>query len=60
MACAARMARRWMSSSSDTAPTFDRIVLPYVENLKQLGVNARYNRVDPAQYRRASAISTGT
>jgi microcin C transport system substrate-binding protein len=30
--------------------TFDRIVLPYVENLKQLGVNAVYNRVDPSQY----------
>jgi microcin C transport system substrate-binding protein len=32
------------------SPTFDRIVLPYIENLKQLGVNARYNRVDGSQY----------
>ena len=29
---------------------FDRIINPYIENLKQLGVNARYNRVDPSQY----------
>ncbi|AZQ68579.1 ABC transporter substrate-binding protein [Silicimonas algicola] len=30
--------------------SFDRILLPYVENLKALGVNITYNRVDPAQY----------
>ncbi len=30
--------------------SFDRILLPYVENLKTLGVNITYNRVDPAQY----------
>ncbi|MGR3342736.1 MAG: extracellular solute-binding protein [Paracoccaceae bacterium] len=29
---------------------FDRIINPYVENLKALGVNARLNRIDPAQY----------
>ncbi len=29
---------------------FDRILLPYVENLKTLGVNVAYNRVDPSQY----------
>ena len=34
----------------EDSPTFDRIILPYVENLKQLGVNATYERVDPAQY----------
>ncbi|MEM9707791.1 MAG: extracellular solute-binding protein [Pseudomonadota bacterium] len=28
----------------------DRIILPFIENLKSLGVNARYNRIDPAQY----------
>jgi microcin C transport system substrate-binding protein len=33
-----------------TSPSFDRIINPYIENLKQLGVNARYNRVDPSQY----------
>lgn len=32
------------------SPTYDRIFQPYVENLKRLGVNARYNRVDLAQY----------
>jgi len=30
--------------------TFDRIILPFVENLQRLGVDATYNRVDPAQY----------
>ncbi len=30
--------------------SFDRILLPYVENLQALGVNAVYNRVDPSQY----------
>lgn len=32
------------------SPTFDRIIMPYIENLKQLGVDAIYNRVDPSQY----------
>ncbi|RPE66492.1 microcin C transport system substrate-binding protein [Pacificibacter maritimus] len=32
------------------APNFDRIIVPYVENLQALGVNAVYNRVDPNQY----------
>ena len=30
--------------------SFDRIILPYVENLKALGVNVTYNRIDPAQF----------
>ena len=30
--------------------SFDRILLPYVENLKALGVNITYNRIDPSQY----------
>ncbi|NNE87926.1 MAG: ABC transporter substrate-binding protein [Silicimonas sp.] len=30
--------------------SFDRIILPYVENLKALGVNVVYDRIDPAQY----------
>lgn len=34
----------------EDTPTFDRIILPYIENLKALGVDAVYNRVDPAQY----------
>ncbi len=32
------------------SPTFDRIIVPYIDNLKRLGVEASYNRVDPAQY----------
>ncbi|MDJ1006447.1 MAG: extracellular solute-binding protein [Paracoccaceae bacterium] len=30
--------------------SMDRILLPYIENLQALGVNATYNRIDPAQY----------
>lgn len=30
--------------------SMDRIILPYIENLKTLGVDAKYNRIDPAQY----------
>ncbi len=33
-----------------TSQSFDRIITPYIENLQRLGVNARYNRVDPSQY----------
>ncbi|MEQ3624375.1 MAG: extracellular solute-binding protein [Celeribacter sp.] len=29
--------------------SFDRIIQPYIANLQQLGVNAKYERVDPAQ-----------
>ena len=32
------------------SPTFDRIVNPYVENLRQLGIDAKLERVDNAQY----------
>jgi microcin C transport system substrate-binding protein len=31
---------------------FERIILPYVENLKRIGVNASLRSVDPAQYER--------
>ncbi|MBV7408496.1 extracellular solute-binding protein [Maritimibacter sp. DP1N21-5] len=31
-------------------PSFDRIINPYIENLQQLGVNAKLERVDTAQY----------
>lgn len=34
----------------ESNPSFDRILVPYVENLKRLGVDAVYNRVDDAQY----------
>ncbi len=33
----------------EDSPTFDRVINPYVENLQRLGVNARLERVDPAQ-----------
>jgi microcin C transport system substrate-binding protein len=33
-------------------PAFERIILPYVENLKKIGVNASLRMVDPAQYER--------
>lgn len=31
-------------------PTFDRIVNPYLENLRDIGVNARLDRIDSSQY----------
>jgi len=31
---------------------FDRIIVPYIENLKRIGVDASLRRVDPAQYER--------
>ena len=34
----------------ETRQAFDRIVNPYIENLKRLGVNIVYNRVDPSQF----------
>lgn len=34
----------------NNSPAFDRIINPYVENLKKLGIEATHTRVDPAQY----------
>ncbi|KKL20622.1 hypothetical protein LCGC14_2453630, partial [marine sediment metagenome] len=34
----------------EDSPTFDRVHNPFVSNLQALGVDARLNRVDPAQY----------
>lgn len=34
----------------ETRQAFDRIINPYIENLKRLGVNVTYSRVDPSQY----------
>jgi microcin C transport system substrate-binding protein len=34
----------------ETSPAFDRIVNPYVSNLREAGINARLERVDTAQY----------
>ncbi len=33
----------------NSSPLFERIINPYVENLRAIGVNARLNRVDDAQ-----------
>ena len=33
----------------ESSPAFDRVINTYVENLKRLGVNAKLDRVDPAQ-----------
>lgn len=32
------------------AQTFDRVLQPFVDNLQRLGVDASYNRIDPASY----------
>ncbi len=32
------------------SPSFDRIINPYVENLRAAGIDAAYSRIDPAQY----------
>ncbi len=32
------------------APGFERVIAPYVKNLKQLGIDASIRRVDPSQY----------
>ena len=31
-------------------PTLDRLIQPYVDNLKTMGVDAIYNRIDNAQF----------
>lgn len=33
----------------ESSPSFDRVHNPYIDNLKRLGVDAKLNRVDPAQ-----------
>jgi len=33
----------------ESSPSFDRVHNPFIENLKKLGVDAKLNRVDPAQ-----------
>jgi microcin C transport system substrate-binding protein len=34
----------------ETRQAFDRVIAPFVDNLKRLGVDVTYNRVEPAQY----------
>lgn len=36
----------------DFSPSFERIILPYIKNLRAIGVDATLRRVDPAQYER--------
>lgn len=31
-------------------PTLDRLIVPFIDNLKVLGIDARYNRIDNAQF----------
>ncbi|WP_227417948.1 extracellular solute-binding protein [Roseitranquillus sediminis] len=33
----------------DDNPSFERVILPYVANLRRVGIDARYELVDPAQ-----------
>jgi microcin C transport system substrate-binding protein len=42
--------RRLSMTILQSSPSFDRIVNPYVENLRQIGIDARLDRVDIAQY----------
>ncbi len=34
----------------EVSPSFERLTLPYIENLKRLGVDAQFEMVDPAQF----------
>lgn len=36
----------------ETRQSFDRVIAPFIDNLKRLGVEITYNRVDPAQYQK--------
>ena len=33
----------------ESSPSFDRVINPYVENLRNIGIDAKLERVDPAQ-----------
>ena len=33
----------------EDSPTFDRVLLPFIDNLKAVGIDAIYSRIDPAQ-----------
>ncbi len=43
-----RFELEFLGNSSNSS--IDRIVQPYIENLKRLGIDARFERVDPSQY----------
>ncbi len=34
----------------DDSPSFERIALPFIENLRLIGIDASWNMIDPAQY----------
>ena len=34
----------------ERSPAFDRVVLPYVDNLRAAGIDAKYERIDSAQF----------
>lgn len=34
----------------DNNPAFERWILPFIQNLKRIGVEARYRTIDPSQY----------
>jgi microcin C transport system substrate-binding protein len=38
----------------EKSPSFDRILLPYIENLKALGVDINYNRIDANEFQARS------
>jgi microcin C transport system substrate-binding protein len=40
-------------------PAFDRIVNPFIENLRAIGIDARLERVDPAQYEARTRFQPG-
>ncbi|WP_333683349.1 extracellular solute-binding protein [Pontibaca methylaminivorans] len=42
--------RKLMIEFLSDDPVLDRIVLPFVDNLRGMGIDARYNRIDDAQY----------
>ena len=42
--------QRLTLSILQTSPAFDRIVNPYVENLRAIGIDAKLDRVDDSQY----------
>ncbi len=45
-----RSGERFSIEFLDMEASFERITLPFVENLKRLGIDAGIRRVDPAQY----------
>lgn len=36
----------------DTSPAFERITVPYIQNLRKIGIDATHRTIDPAQYKK--------